>query len=75
MENKSGVEATENRSSNDDVSISFGETESETQATGSKSPIQTTTPEASTNAAMTNAIVPQNEVPRPDGTLPAFHAT
>src|ERR1700738_4839019 len=65
----------ENRSSNDDVLISFGEAGSETQATGSKSPIQAATPEANANAAMTNAIVPENEMPRPDGPLSAFDVT
>ena len=75
VENKSGAEPTENRSSNEDVLISFGEAGSETQATGSKSAIQAATPDADANAAMTNAIVPENEMPRPDGTLSAFDVT
>ncbi len=75
VENKSGAEPTENRSSNDDVPISFGEAGSETQATPSKSPIQAATPDANANAAMTDAIVPENEMPRPDGTLSASDMT
>ncbi len=70
---KSDAEATENRSSNDEAPISFGEAESETQATGLKSSIQAAAADA--NAAMTNAIAPENDVPRPNGTLPAFTAT
>jgi hypothetical protein len=75
VENKSDAEPTENRSLNDDVLISFGEAGSETQATGSKSAIQAATPDAKPNAAMTNAIVPENELPRSDGTLSAFNVT
>jgi hypothetical protein len=75
VEKKSVGEYTENWSSNDDVLISFGETESETKATGSRSPIEAATPDANANPAMTNAIVPEIEVPRPNGTLPAFTAT
>jgi hypothetical protein len=75
MESKLGAEPTENRSSNDEVLISFGEAESENQETGSKSPIQAAAPDAKANTAMTNAIVPENEMPRPDGTLSAFDVT
>jgi hypothetical protein len=73
VESKFGTEPTENRSSNEDVSIV--EAESEYQATGSKSPIEAAAPDANANAAMTNRPVPEREMPRPDGTWSAFDET
>ena len=75
MESKLGAEPAENRSSNDEVSIPVGEAESEYQATKSKSPIEAAAPDANANAAMTNRIVRENEIPRSDGTLSAFDMT
>ena len=75
VESKLGADPTENRSSNEEVSIAFGEAESENQANESKSPIQTAAPDANANAAMTNTIVRENEIPRPDGTLSAIDVT
>ena len=75
VESELGAEPTQNRSSNDEVSIPFGEAESEYQATGSKSPIEAAAPDANANAAMTDRIVRENEMPRSDGTLSAFDVT
>ena len=72
---KLGAEPTEKRSSNDEASISFREAESEYEAATSKSQIQAAAPDADPNAAMTNAIERESELPRPDGTLSAFDVT
>ena len=74
-ENKSDAEPAENRSENDAELIVVGKAGSESQATGSKSPIQAATPDANANAAMTDALVPENEMPRTDGTLSASDVT
>jgi len=70
-ENKPGAAPTENRSENDNVLVSLGKTEPDNQGIGSKSPIHAATPDANANAAIADGIVPENEMPRTDGTLSA----
>ena len=75
VEGKLGAEPTEKRSSKDEVSKSFGEVESEYEATASKLQIQPAAPDANASAAKTGTIEREYEMPRPDGTLSAFDAT
>jgi hypothetical protein len=60
-----------NRSSNDNVLMSSEDAESNTEVTGKA--VQAAAPDA--NAAITNAIGPENERPCPDETLLAVAAT
>ena len=74
VERTLGAEPGKKRASNDAVVISLG-AGSEVQGIGSKSAIKAAAPDAEANAAITKAILAENEMLQPDQSLPAVAAT